>query len=329
MIFKCRNCGGNTVYSPEKHTMYCPYCDSLDSDELTTTGESLVNCINCGAPVQVEGFTSASKCPYCDSYVIYDERVTGEYEPHLIIPFKFSKEMVKNLMRDKFKKCVFAPGDFLGEAKLDSMTGMYVPFWMYDYHVHGTYEGEGKVIRTWISGSREYTETSVFHIERDMEVDFDKMPVDASIAMPDQIMDLIEPYDYNALEEFKAKYMSGFSAEYYNMSALDGEGRAVSKAKTDAESILKQSITGYVGLKSVNDNQVTLTRTDTNYALLPVWIYNYKYKNEDYRFHINGQTGKIIGKVPLSVGKVWGYGATLFASLFAILMLVRQLLFLM
>lgn len=329
MIFKCKNCGGNTVYSPERHTMYCPYCDSQDSEEVKTTGESLFSCISCGGPLEIADFTSASRCPYCDSYIIFDERVTGEYEPHLIIPFIFSKEMVKNLMRDKFKKCVFAPGDFLGEAKLDSMTGMYVPFWMYDYHVRGTYEGEGNVIRTWVSGSREYTETSVYHIERDMEVDFQKMPVDASIAMPDQIMDLMEPFDYKALEEFKAKYMSGFFAERYNMSALDGERRALDKAKADAESILRQSISGYVGLKSTNNNQVTLNRTDTNYALLPVWIYNYKYKNEDYIFHINGQTGKIIGKVPLAAKKVWGYGATLFASLFAILMLIRQLLFLL
>lgn len=25
MIFKCKNCGGNSVYSPEKKMMYCPF----------------------------------------------------------------------------------------------------------------------------------------------------------------------------------------------------------------------------------------------------------------------------------------------------------------
>ena len=89
---------------------------------------------------------------------------------------------------------------------------------------------------------------------------------------------------------------------------------------------LKQSISGYSGMTSAMNNQVSLSRTDTNYALLPVWIYNYKFKNEDYRFHINGQTGKIIGKVPISKGKVWAYGATVFGSCFAIFMLLRQLL---
>ena len=197
---------------------------------------------------------------------------------------------------------------------------------MYDYHVQGRYDGEGSKIRKWVSGNREYTETSVYHIVREMEVDFDKMPVDASDAMPDNIMDLMEPYNYGQLLDFKEEYMSGFLAERYNQDDMAMEPRAVGKAKSDAEILLRNSISGYVGLKSSLNNQVTLARTQTNYALLPVWVYNYKYKGEDFTFHVNGQTGKIVGKVPLSKAKVWGYGATVFASVFTLLMLVRQLL---
>ncbi len=68
-------------------------------------------------------------------------------------------------------------------------------------------------IRTWRSGNYEYTETSLYQVERDATIDFEKLPVDASIAMPDEAMDLIEPYDYKALEDFQTKYMSGFFAE--------------------------------------------------------------------------------------------------------------------
>lgn len=326
MIFKCKNCGGNVVYSPEQHRMFCPFCESTDSEEKKTESQSLATCINCGGELHVSEFTSASRCPYCDNYIVFDERVSGEYEPTLIVPFVFSKDMTKKLLRDKFKSCVFAPGDFLSEAKLDSMTGMYVPFWMYDYHAKGYYDGEGTKVRTWISGDKEFTETSVYHIVRDMEVDFKRMPVDASDAMPDSTMDLLEPFDYKALETFQEKYMSGFFAERYNQDDDASEPRAVKKARMDADSILKGSIGGYNTLKSALNSQITLARTDTDYALLPVWIYDYKYKDEDYRFHINGQTGKVIGKVPVSVKKVWGYGATVFGSLFAILMMIRQLL---
>lgn len=327
MIFKCKNCGGNTVYSPERQKMYCPYCDSEDSDEKKTESQSLYNCINCGGQISVSDFTSASQCPYCGNYIIFDERVSGKYEPRLMIPFVFGKDRVKKIMKDRFKKCVFAPGDFLSEVKLDTMSGMYVPFWAYDYHAKCRYDGEGNKVRTWISGEKEYTETSVYRISRDVEMDFKRIPVDASEAMPDDTMDLMEPYDYGALQAFKENYMSGFFAEMYNTDDTANEPRAGAKAKRDAETVLSNSISGYTAMKSIHGKEVSLNRTETNYALLPVWIYNYKYKGENYRFHINGQTGKIVGKAPVSKGKVWGYGATVFGTVFAILMLLRQLLF--
>lgn len=325
MIYKCKNCDGNMVYSPPKKAMYCPYCESTDSHDLAPGRQGLTVCANCGGELHINDFTSASQCPYCGNYIIFDERVEGEYTPHLILPFNFDKEMIKKLLREKFKSCVFAPSDFLSDAKLDSMTGMYVPFWMYDYHAESSYDGQGTKVRTWVSGNKQYTETSVYHVVREMETEFDKIPVDASDAMPDSTMDLMEPYDYKALEQFRVEYMSGFFAEKYNQDASYMEYRAQTKAVKDAEELLNKTLTGFTALRPVR-NGTNVFRKEVNYSLLPVWIYNYKYKGTDFRFHVNGQTGKIVGKTPLSKGKVVGYGATVFGSLLAIMLLIRQFL---
>ena len=34
-----------------------------------------------------------------------------------------------------------------------------------------------------------------------MDIDFVKIPVDASVGMPDDVMDLMEPFDYKELQE--------------------------------------------------------------------------------------------------------------------------------
>ena len=52
MFFKCKNCGGNTVYAPDKKRMYCPHCESTDSEEKIEDN-SLAQCANCGAPLQM------------------------------------------------------------------------------------------------------------------------------------------------------------------------------------------------------------------------------------------------------------------------------------
>lgn len=106
------------------------------------------------------------------------------------------------------------------------MEGDYVPFWLYSYDVTAEWDGIGTKVRTWRSGDTEYTETSKYHVYRRMELDFNRVPVDASIKMPDGIMDLMEPYSYEQLQKFEAKYMSGFEAETYNQTPDELEGRA-------------------------------------------------------------------------------------------------------
>lgn len=324
MIFKCKNCSGNVVYSPEKLKMFCPYCDSTDSEEKECENQGTATCLNCGGELHVNDFTSATQCPYCSSYIIFDERVSGDYTPHLILPFKYGKETVKKMLREKFKKSIFAPSDFFSDAKLDSMEGMYVPFWLYDFDANSRYEGEGTKVRSWTAGDRRYTETSIYRIVREVDVSFDKIPVDASDALPDATMDLMEPYQYEALEAFKAEYMSGFFAEKYNQTAEYMMPRARAKVAQDTHNIVHSSIVGYVSNRTVTDN-VNANCTEQNYALFPVWIYNYKYNGEDFRFHINGQTGKIVGKVPILPKKVFGYGATVFGLLFGIMLMLRYL----
>ena len=321
MIFQCKNCGGNVIYSPEKKGMYCPYCDSEKSEQRKDAEGDIHVCPNCGGEVPVEEHTSAAKCPYCDNYIIFNERVEGQYAPELIIPFQYSRDMVKKLMREKFAKCTFAPTDFLSEARLNTMEGDYVPFWMYDYDVNYLYRAEGRRVRVWMSGETEFTETSVYDIYRDVDVNFDNIPADASVKMPDEIMDLMEPYRYDQLESFKPEYMSGFLGEKYNMSSEQIEERVRQRAEQNTRTMVKQSVTGY---GSVIDKEGNFRINDrkARYSLLPVWTYDYTYKDQNYPFYINGQTAKIVGKVPVSKGKVWAYGATLWAVLTAILLLV-------
>ncbi|MDL2300742.1 hypothetical protein LJC58_00110 [Lachnospiraceae bacterium OttesenSCG-928-D06] len=318
MIFKCKNCGGNVLYHPEKKAMCCPYCDSINKEEPSAGTGDIHVCPDCGGSLLIEEHTSASRCPYCENYIIFEERTSGSFTPKFLIPFQYSRDRVKQLMKDKFKKATFAPTGFLSEVKLNSMEGTYVPFWLYDYDVKGLYEGEGQRVRTWTQGDMEYTETSFFHIQRDMDVKFQKIPVDASIKMSDHIMDLMEPYEYGQLVPFKPEYMSGFQGEKYNMYYDAVSSRAQERAKRDSKTLLHQSINGYINVRALSEH-IGIRREEAAYALLPVWVYTYEYNGKEYPFYINGQTGKIVGKTPVSTLKVMAYGGTLWGILTAIM----------
>lgn len=326
MIFKCSNCGGNIVYDAVRKQMRCPHCDSVDSQhKVTGEQSSLHNCINCGAPIEVSDYTSAAPCEHCGCYLIFDERVEGQYRPHLMIPFGVSKEKAKEIMRERFKKKAFTPSNFLEDNMLEKMTGIYVPFFLYDINVRCDYHAEGTKRRTWTSGNTEYTETSYYDVTRDMYVDFDKIPVDASIAMDDSIMDLMEPYNYGALEGFKEEYMSGFCGEMYNSDGDSLRPRAKKKAVDNAETMLRESLAGYNSLRVIHKNTYTQDNA-TNYTLMPVWHYKYSYGGKSYDYYINGQTGKAVGRTPVSKAKLLGYGATVWGMLAILMAAVKMLM---
>jgi DNA-directed RNA polymerase subunit RPC12/RpoP len=326
MYYKCRSCGGNVVYSPEKRGMYCPFCDSRETGERTEgqTGD-LAICPNCGGQVPVQIHTSAAQCPYCDSYLIFNERVEGEYTPRMIIPFQMGKEACKKSLREKFRRCLFAPTDFLSEARLDSMQGIYVPYWFYDYQTDCSFQGEGTKIKVWRSGDKEYTETSVYAIGRRMSIEFEKIPVDASEQMPDDVMELIAPFQYGQMADFDPKFMSGFWGEKYNMTWDVVENRARTMMNQDAAKLLRESYGGYSTVKTLHQD-IQVRDSGAVYGLLPVWKYIYSYKGQEYPFYVNGQTGKIVGTAPFSSGKFWAYVGTLWGSLTVILALLQVML---
>ena len=314
MIFKCKNCGANTVWSPEKDSMFCPHCDSIDSEEAVN-GSDLFQCAACGAPMQPKQYDSATKCEHCGAYTIFEERISGEYLPHLILPFKVGKQKAKELIKQEFGKKLFLPSNFLKESYLDKMEG----------DCRYRFAAKAKKIRRWTTGDTEYTETSIFQIYRDMDVDFSRIPADASLAMPDGEMDLLEPYNYGQMTGFEPKYMSGFFGERYSVSKEALEPRAKQKARNDAGALMRSSIIGYDSVTPEMDDCQCRT-TAENYALLPVWNYIYRFKGKDYFFRLNGQTGKLVGKAPISIGKMAGYAATLFGCIVAIGALINGIL---
>lgn len=324
MIFKCQNCGGNTIYEPSRKRMYCPHCESLDSENIVREG-SMTQCGNCGAPITPGQYASAGRCAHCGSYIIYEERIDGVFEPHMILPFKLNKDMAVERLNQEFHKKTFLPTGFLSRKSLEKLQGIYVPFWLYDYRAHYDFEGEGTKVRVWRQGDTEYTETSYYHIIRQMEADFDKVPVDASFMMDDGEMDLMEPYAYQELEDFDPKYMSGFEGEVYNQSAPELEGRAQVKVRDASESLMQSSLAGYNGIRPGRKN-LDLKRNGIRYVLMPVWMYLYQYQGKTWRFHVNGQTGKVTGKTPVSGRKVILYGLTTMFSVSAFFYLIGAIL---
>ena len=66
----------------------------------------------------------------------------------------------------------------------------------------------------------------------------------------------------------------------------------------------------HLGFTLQNLNMETsISNITYKYALLPIYIRHVEYKGKQYEMYINGQTGKVYGKVPRSRGKVFSFFA--------------------
>ena len=319
--YTCPNCASDMQFDSESGMLSCKYCGRKDNIEHFS--EDLISknfapnetkeylCNNCGGVVITDADTTATTCCFCDSSVVLQDRLSGTLMPAKVIPFAINKEKAEEAFRKWTKKWKLAPNSFKEANRIKEITGIYVPFWMYDLNGRMAVNVEATKVRSYTQGDYIYTETKHYDVYRDVTIDFLKVPVDASEKMDDKIMDLLEPYDYRDLKEFKTPYLAGYLAEKYNYDDQELFTRVKQKVRSAIHSYVGSTITGYASV-NYRQKQEKIKNKQSEYALFPVWMVYYDHEKTEHIFAMNGQTGKIIGRPPVSKTKVatWVGGIT-------------------
>ena len=286
-------------------------------NESERAGLRSFTCSSCGAQVTVDATTEVTECPYCGNQAVAPGAFSGGARPDALIPFKLDQEAAKSALSAYYKGKKFLPKEFASQNHIAHLQGVYVPFWLYD----GTAEGSGTFhcenVRSYRSGDEEVTETDVYEAYRAGSLSFSRIPADASSKMPDAHMDAIEPFDFSELVDFSVAYLPGYLAERYDEDAEACCHRADRRMRGSLEEELRATVTGYdsVGEGSIDANtQVGEVRQ----ALFPVWMLHTRWKDDDYLFAMNGQTGRLVGDLPVSAIKVILWFLGIFAVLAAV-----------
>jgi len=284
------------------------------------------NCPSCGAEIMCDDTTAASSCPYCGNPHIVPAKFEGTLKPKYVIPFKVTKEDAENALRNFYKGKKFLPTAFASENHIEEIKGVYVPFWLYDGNVAADVTFTATRVFTETRGDERITTTDHYHVRRAGHMQFFGIPADGSSKMPDAYMDAVEPFNYNELKPFSMAYLPGFLADRYDVSAQECSKRAFSRAENTAVNVMHSDPKGYATLIPVNTKS-GVSKATHSYALLPVWMLSTSWQGTNYLFAMNGQTGKMIGNLPISKAKVaaWFSGITVGLSAIAsvIYMMVR------
>lgn len=351
--YKCPACGGAMEFDSKSQKMKCPFCDTemsieefqeqldeqkkekeeywkADQDSQWQEGErdhmKVYICKSCGGEIIADESTGASTCPYCGNRIVVKEQFSGDLKPDYIIPFKLDRKDAKKAYFDHLKNKKFLPKIFKSENHIDEMKGLYVPFWLFDVDSQADISYNAEKTRVWRSGKTEYTEHSYYEAFRSGNMCFDHIPEDGSEKMDDTLMESVEPYDFSGAVPFKTAYLAGYMADRYDVKMEERIDRAKERVKKSIEDEFKKTVTGYTAV-SVKNSSVNMTNAKYNYALYPVWLLNTTWNGNKYVFAMNGQTGKLVGDLPVDKGLFWKYVVSRTVIFSVIIYLIRLLLY--
>ncbi len=340
MASGCPACGGQMVFDPETGKLKCEFCGSVFSTEeieaawkekeektggsggkeqLAPEDEMLAySCSTCAAELMADRTTAVMRCPYCGNQTIAPAQFSGQIRPDYIIPFAHTKKQAEEKYRSFYQKRFLLPKSFKTDSHIQEMQGVYVPFWMYSgrVFVDGRYvaydestDKDGKKVK-----DKFYEEL------RQGYLDYQNILADASKRMDDNLMDSVEPYQLDGLKDFSLTYLPGFLAERYDVGEEECRKRAHHRSEGSCSEQVKKTIR-HDGI----DEQVERFRHEgesASYALLPVWLLVTKWNNKTYQFAMNGQTGKMVGDLPVSAGRLMAIVIPLFLILMILGMII-------
>lgn len=339
--YQCPACTGPLHFVGDRGKLECDYCGStyeiaeiealyaekeqkaIEADKVWAAEEAAelkaYNCPSCGAELVCDASTAATSCPYCGNPSVLPGQFSGGLKPEKILPFKLDKEAAKKALKEFYKGKRFLPNAFKEENHVEEIKGIYVPFWLFDCKVSGGVSYDAVISTVTKSGDIEITENKHYIVERAGSMSFEGIPVDASTKMPDAHMDAIEPFDYSECKPFSTAYLPGFLADKYDVDLEEGQKHMEERVLNSAGSQWEETVVGYTSLQE-RDNQLEIEEVKGSYVLLPVWMLSTRWNGENYLFAMNGQTGKLVGDLPVDKMKYYSWFARIALPLMAVIL---------
>ncbi len=354
--YKCPTCKASLHFFGQRGKLFCSCCDkeypiveieayyakkeeekrlweeqqtrwdySAISEDWGSDGEGMhgYSCPSCGAELICDATTAATSCPYCGNNAILTSRFAGALKPDLILPFKLEKKDAIAALKKHYRKNFLLPRAFSAGNHVKKVQGVYVPFWLYDARVDADCRFTGQKSGTRKEGENEYSTTEYYDVTRKGSAEFKQVPVDGSSKMDNAYMDSLEPFDYSQCKPFSTAYLPGYLADRYDQSAAECAKRADLRCEKSTIHYLYRDVSGYDTVLGAGSTTY-IHRGQVHYALMPVWVLHTRWRDKDYLFMMNGQTGKLVGDLPVDKTRLI-VGSVVLTALFSSLLFFSRI----
>ena len=245
-----------------------------------------VQCRSCGGAIAHEPGAVLPRCLFCGRDALEERELAAVEPPEVYLPFRLNEDTARASFRQWAHKRFWAPRS-IRTAKVE-LSRLFLPAWTWSADLETHWAGLQRASTR--SGKRPITGQQQGRIERAM--------VPSSPALAHDELAAISPF----LLDDEHPLGDGGPPGPWEVGELTRE-LARQRGIAEMERQHGQHIADAVGAVTLHASSVA-TRVEGQPLLLPVFIGAYLHGDDSYRVVINGQTGDITGKAPISWGKV-------------------------
>ncbi len=336
--FACPACGAEAQWNPAKKALVCPFCGTTSEMELPAVGGPIkendlaaalnnigdeergwdaekksVKCQSCQAISVFDPARVAQRCDFCGSSALvpYDQ-IKAPIRPESLLEFKVPETKVRESIREWYGSRFWAPNALKSRALTDTVHGIYLPYWTFDAQVHADwtaqagyhyYETERYTDAQGNNQTRQVQKTRWTPASGSIERFFDDELVPASKGVQADLLQEIEPFPTATdLKPYDSAFLSGWVVEQYQIDLLAAAQHSRQTMENKTRQLCASEVPGDTH-RNLNVDSNFYDQT-FKHILVPVWLLSYTYGTTSYQVVINGYTGAIAGKHPLSWGKI-------------------------
>lgn len=355
--YPCPVCGSNLLYEPKDGFLTCPHCGNKEAipasaerveersfeqylqmrpQQLAELAPNAleVQCQSCGVTVTFNPPEVAGQCGFCGVQIVAQPKSSDPtLAPEGVLPFRITQQQASTSLREWLQSRWFAPNALKTFAQPDAINGVYLPFWTYDTHTTSYYTGE--------RGDYYYTTETYYEsdgkgnqVQRIRQVQhtrwspaagtvarwFDDVLVPATVSMPQNRLEALEPWDLTELKTYDPAFLSGFRAQRYQVDLAKGFERV----RQVCDGVIRGDVRTDIGGNEQRIHNVTTHYSGITFKhlLLPVYAGAYRFNQKVFQIVVNGRTGEIHGDRPYSFWKIALFVTTILFVLLIIVLLL-------
>jgi hypothetical protein len=302
---------------------------------VTLTSVESFACGHCGAALTFDGVRTEI-CPYCASPSWIERPRAPEADPRFVLTFAGGMTSAQGALARWIGSRSWFADPALRRGRAEGLRGIYVPAYLYsavartEYTAQiGEHYSETRTVRVkgkdgeYRDETRTVTRTEYRALAGSHVGYVTDVLVSASRGLRDDELAQVEPYDFRQMRRFGAPLVSGWVAEEF-ARPVDACERACRAEALDHVSVQLRRFMPGDGHSDLNW-KTRVEWESVEPVLVPVWVLALRYREDKapLRVVINGQTGKVGGRVPLSWPRVAFALVMLAAAIVAAVLLLR------